>query len=96
MNLNPFVFSYNRYPNRNLATAVSKFCGGIQRMFIIFAIGIILVVVFDDVSNWDEALVGATIMLVLWLILKLNKNKWTDKIAAKQEIIDNSDNTKEI
>ncbi len=95
MNLNPFVYSYKRYPYSKLATAVSNFCGAMQRIFILFAIGITLVVVFDDVSNWGEALIGAFVMFVLWLFLKLHKDKWSDKIAAKQEAIDNLNNSGE-
>lgn len=95
MNLNPFVFSFKNYPNSKLATAVSVFCGGMQRIFILFAIVITLDVVFDDVSNWGEALCGAGVMFVIWLLIKFNKNKWSDNIAAKQEAIDNSNNTEE-
>lgn len=92
MNLNPFVYSYKRYPDSKLATAVSNFCGAMQRIFILFAIGITIVIVFDDVSNWGEALIGAFVMFVLWLHLKFNKDKWSDKIAAKQRKIDNLNN----
>ena len=95
MNLNPFVFSFKNYPNSKLATMVSRFCGAMQRMFILFAIGITLVVAFDDVSNWGEALCGAGVMFVMWLLIKFNKNKWSDNIAAKQEAIDNPNNTEE-
>lgn len=51
MNLNPFVFSYKSYPNCKLATIVNRFCGAMQRMFILFAIGISIFVIFGDVSN---------------------------------------------
>lgn len=93
MNLNPFVYSYKRYPNSKLATMVSNFCGAMQRLFILFAVGNTLVVLLDDVSNWSEALCGAGVMFVLWLLIKLNKDKWSDKIAAKQDAIDNPTNT---
>lgn len=89
MNLNPFVFSYKQYSNSRLATMVNQFCSGIQRIFILFAISITFVVVLGAVSNWGEALCGAGIMFLLWLILKCNKDKWTDKIATKQDLIDN-------
>lgn len=93
MNLNPFVFSYKCYPNSKLATSVSQFCSGMQRVFGIFTVGIMLVVVLGGVSNCGEAIIGAGIgagiMFILWLILKLNKEKWSDRIAAKQEEIDN-------
>lgn len=92
MNLNPFVFSFKYYPNSKLATMVNKFCGAMQRMFALFAICITLIVVFDDVSNWGEALCGAAVMFALWLVIKFNKNKWSDNIAAKQEAIDNPNN----
>ena len=93
MNLNPFVFSYKCYPNSKLATSVSQFCSGMQRVLGIFTVGIMLVVVLGGVSNCGEAIIGAGIgagiMFILWLILKLNKEKWSDRIAAKQEEIDN-------
>lgn len=95
MNLNPFVFSCKNYPNSKLATAVNKFCGAMQRIFFLFAICIILVVVVEDVSNWVESLCGAGVMLFLWLLIKFKKNKWSDNIAAKQEAIDNPSNSKE-
>lgn len=71
---------------------VSNFCGAMQRIFLIFAIITVLVVIFDDVSNSGEALIGAVVMSLLWLLLKFNKEKWSDKIAAKQETIDNQNN----
>lgn len=89
MNLNPFVFSYKCYPNSKLATMVNRFCGAMQRMFIVFGIGITFVAIFGDVSNWGEALCGAVLMFILWFLLKVNKDKWSDKISAKQESIDN-------
>ena len=91
MNLNPFVFSYKYYPKSNLATMANKFCSAMQRLFLVFAIVITLVVIFEDVSNGGEALCGAAVLYALWLILKLFKDKWSDKIAAKQEAIDNPD-----
>ena len=60
-----------------------------QRVLGIFTVGIMLVVVLGGVSNWGEAIIGTGIMFILWLILKLNKEKWSDRIAAKQEEIDN-------
>lgn len=89
MNLNPFVYSYKNYPNSKLATMLSNFLGAMQRMFILAAVGIVLVIIFDDVSNSGEALIGSAVMFILWIIIKLNKDKWSDKIAAKQEKIDN-------
>ena len=94
MNLNPFVFSYKYYPKSNLATMTNKFCSAMQRIFLVFAIIIILVVIFEDVSNSGAALCGAAVLFALWLILKLFKDRWSDKIAVKQETIDN-DNTEE-
>lgn len=90
MNLNPFVFSYKHYPKSNLATMANKFCSAMQRIFMIFAIIITLVVIIEDVSNSGTALCGAAVVFALWLVLKLFKDKWSDKIAAKQEAIDNS------
>lgn len=95
MNLNPFVFSYKHYPNSKLATYVNQCCSAMQRIFIVFAILIALVVIFDSVSNWGEALCGSGVMFLLWLILKCNKDKWCDKIAARQETIDNLNNSDE-
>ena len=89
MNLNPFIFSYKHYANSKLATMVNQFCSGMQRIFVIFGILITLFAIFDEISNRGEALCGGGIMLLLWLILKLNKDKWSDKIAAKQDAIDN-------
>ena len=34
-------------------------------------------------------------MLLLWIIIRYNKNKWSDKIATKQDAIDNPNNTEE-
>lgn len=97
MNLNPFVYSYKRYPNCKLATIVSNLCGAMQRLFIVFAVGFTLVVIFNfnNVTNWGETLCGAGIMFLLWLLIKNNKDKWSDTIAAKQEAIDNPDNIEE-
>ena len=89
MNLNPFVYSYKHYPSSKLATMVNNFCGAMQRLFIVFAVGITLVVVLDDVNNWGEALCGAGVTFLLWLLIKINKDKWSDTIAAKQEAVDN-------
>lgn len=89
MNLNPFVFSYKHYSNSKLATMVNHFCSAMQRIFFVFGFLITFFVIFDDISNWGEALCGAGLMFVLWLIFKYNKDKWSDKIAAKQDAIDN-------
>ena len=93
MNLNPFVYSYKRYPNSKLATMVSNFCGGMQRFFFIASIIIFAVIIFDDVENWGEALIAGIVMFALWLLLKLKKDSWSDKLAAKQDAIDNPNNT---
>ena len=93
MSLNPFVFSYKQYSNSKLATMVNHFCSAIQRLFLVCWLLIAIVAIFGDVSNWEEALCGAGIMFLLWIILRLNKDKWSDKIAAKQEAIDNPNNT---
>ena len=90
MNLNPFVFPYKNYPNSKLATMVSKFCGAMQRMFFIFAI--IITVVAFTVVNPGEALMTAAIFFLIWFLLKRFKDRWTDKIAAKQEEVDNQEN----
>lgn len=90
MNLNPFVFHYKNYPNSKLATAVSGICSGLQRLFFLYFIGMSLVLILGDISNWGEALAGDIIMFFLWLILKLNKDKWANSIAKKQESIDNN------
>lgn len=95
MNLNPFLYSYKLYSNSKLATNVNQFCSAMQRLLIIFATITILTVIVDDVSNWGEALCGAGAMLLLWLIIKFNKDKWSDKIVAKQDAIDNLNNTEE-
>ena len=92
MNLNPFVFSYKYYPKSKLATMINQLCSAMQRLFLIFAIMITLVVILDAVSNIGTTLCGAAVLFALWLILKLFKDKWSDKIAAKQVEIDN-DNT---
>ena len=89
LNLKPFVYSYKLYPNCKLATMVNQFCSAMQRLFFVFGLMITLVVLVDSVSNWGTALGGAAAFFVLWLVLKLNKDKWSDKIAAKQEGIDN-------
>lgn len=49
-----------------------------------------LVLILSDISNWGEALAGDIIMFLIWLILKLNKDKWANSIAKKQESIDNN------
>lgn len=86
------MYSYKNYPNSKLATMLNCFLGGMQRIFILAAVGIVLVVIFDNVSNSGEALIGSVVMFTLWLLIKLNKNKWSDKIAARQEKIDNQNN----
>lgn len=95
MNLNPFVYSYKHYPNSKLATMVSNFCGGMQRIFFIVSIIIFAVIIFGDVENWGEALIFGVVMLGLWLLLKLKKGSWSDKVAAKQESVDNPNNSEE-
>ena len=95
MNLNPFVYLYKRYPNSKLATSVNGFCAAMQRIFFFFSIIIFSVIIFDDVENWGEALIAGIVMLALWLLLKLKKDSWSDKLAAKQEAIDNPNNTEE-
>lgn len=92
MNLNPFLFTYKQYPGSKLATLVNCLCSAMQRILIIFSILITLVVIFDSVSNWGEALCGAAAMFLLWLVLKFKKDSWSDKIAEKQAAIDNSEN----
>ena len=69
---------------------VSKFCGAMQRIFIIFAI--IITVVAFTVDNPGEALVTAALFFLVWFLLKRFKDRWTDKIAAKQEEVDNQEN----
>ena len=90
MNLNPFVFHYKNYPNSKLATAVSAICGALQRLFFLYFIGMSLALILSDISNWGEALAADIVMFLIWLILKLNKDKWANSIAKKEESIDNS------
>ena len=96
MNWNPLMFSYRKYPNSKLATTVSGMCSCMQRVFILYFIGISLFLIFDDVENWGEALVADIVLFLSWLLLKLKKNKWAETIAKKQETIDktNIDNNR--
>lgn len=89
MNLNPFVFTAKSYPHSKLATMVSIFCNAMQRVFFTFAALITLVVILEAVENWGMALCGAGILLALGILLKLYKDKWSNKVAAKQQEIDN-------
>lgn len=89
MNFNPFIFTYTKYPNSKLATFLNSVLSGMQRIFIVFSVLIAFVAIIDDISNKGEALIAAAIMFILWLLIKLNKDKWANKIAAKQERIDN-------
>lgn len=89
MNLNPFVYTYKRYPNSKLATMVNNFCSAMQRLFFFFGFGLLAIILFEDITNSIEALICSVIMILIWLIIKFNKNKWSDKISAKQELIDN-------
>lgn len=86
MNFNPFLYSYKNYPNSKSATMLNAILGAIQRMFILAAIGLVLVIIFEDVSNSAEALIASAVMFVLWILIKSNKDKWSDKIAEKQRI----------
>lgn len=74
-----------------LATMVNKLCSALQRLFFIVGLLILLVVIFEEVSNWFEAICGVGVLFLLWFILKFYKDKWSDKIAAKQEDIDKTD-----
>lgn len=84
MNLNPLVFEYKKYDNCPLATMLSAFLSGIQRLFIIFPTIMLLVILFDDVENWDEALIAAIVMFVIYVVLRTFKLRWTDKLALKE------------
>lgn len=95
MNLNPFVYSYKRYPESKFATTVNKFCGAMQRMFLLFGILTALIAIFDSVSNRGEALFGAGVMFIIVSLIKFNKDKWSDMIAAKQEETDKLNNPDE-
>ena len=89
MNLNPFVYTYKRYPNSKLATMVNNFCSAMQRLFFFLGFGLLTIILFEDITNSIEALICSVTMILIWLIIKFNKNKWSDKISAKQELIDN-------
>lgn len=95
MNLNPFVYTYKRYPNSKLATMVNNLCSAMQRLFFFFGFVLFAIILFGvitnkgDITNMIEALICSVIMILIWLIIKFNKNKWSDKISAKQELIDN-------
>lgn len=89
MNLNPFVYTYKRYPNSKLATMVNNFCSAMQRLFFFNGFGLLAIILFEDITNSIEALICSVTMILIWLIIKFNKNKWSDKISAKQELIDN-------
>jgi len=88
MNLNPFVYEYKVYPNSSLATKVNKFCGALQRIFFIF--GVLIVITAFTVINPGEAILCAVVMFLLWLLFKFRKDKWSDRIAEKQENVDNN------
>lgn len=98
MNFNPFVFSYKYYPNSKLATMVNCICASLQRMFILFAVMIallfILGVIWGSNGSSFEVFIIPAGLFFLWFFLKKNKDKWSDKIAAKQESIDNPKNEK--
>lgn len=84
MNLNPFVFKYKKYYNCPLATMLSAILAALEKVFFIFSIMIILVIIFEDVSNWDEALIGAVVMIVISIVLRIYKFRWSDKLAEKE------------
>ena len=85
MNLNPFVYKYKKYQDAPLATALNNFLGAMQRLFLFFGVGIILVIIFEEVPNWGEALCGASVCLVLYLIIRLFKTTWSDNLADKEQ-----------
>lgn len=95
MNWNPFEFSYKTYPNSLLATMVSGTCSGMQRVFILCFVLLLLFIVFGDIVNWGEALLADIVLFLLWLLLRLKKNDWAESIAKRQEAIDNSNDEKE-
>lgn len=84
MNLNPFVYKYKTYNNCPLATMLSGFLAAMEKFFLILSIIILLVLILDDVPNWYEALIGAVVMIGIYIILRIYKFRWSDKLAEKE------------
>lgn len=86
MNLNPFVFQHKVYPKCPLSTMLNGFLAGMQRIFVLFAAIILLVLAIEDIDNWPEAMTAAIIMLILYVVLRKYKCQWTDKLAEKESL----------
>lgn len=79
----PFSFSYKSYPRSGKATFVNMICSVFQKLFFYFSILLLFFIVIGDVENVGAALIGVVVMSVLWLLLKLLKDKWSDAIAVR-------------
>lgn len=84
MNLNPFVFHYKVYDQCPIATMISGMLSGTQRILIILSIMLYFICIFDPPTNLVEALIGATVLLIFWFLIKRYKIRWTNYIAEKE------------
>lgn len=81
MNLNPFLFHYQVFENCPIATFLSGFLSGVQRLFLIFSIIIGILMLTESMA---EFLIPFAAFVLLYLLLRFYKKKWCKKVAAKE------------
>jgi hypothetical protein len=78
------TFKYKVYENCPLTTMLSGFLSGMQKFFLLFCVIISAVMLFDTPPNWGEGLICAAVMAILYLVIRLFKQKWCDNMAVKE------------
>lgn len=78
-----FTYKYRAYQESKIATFASNMLTMLQKVSIIFVIGLALVCFVDPPQNVQTGYGMLAFFAVLYLILRFKKQSWTDKLAQK-------------
>lgn len=82
MSLNPFLIEYRRYANSATATLSNLFLSYIQRFALILPVPLIIGGFATDGDESGVMIGTALVSAILYIILRANKDIWTDRIAG--------------
>ena len=73
-----------RYPESIFATIVNTILSILHFLFLLLALILIVIICLDESSYTVTGLIAVAAFLFWWLLIKTQKDKWTDYIAKRK------------